>query len=74
MCSKHVEARNKLIIKFIASSCLILINKYIETHGQQNIKTKQQLSSTIKGGVWITQQMYDPQIMNLDRNMRGKCL
>jgi len=28
----------KLIIKFSASSWLILINKYIEMHGQQNIK------------------------------------
>ena len=37
-CSKHVEALNKLIIKFSASSCLILINKYIEMHGQKNIK------------------------------------
>ena len=27
MCSKHVKAWNKLIIKFSASSCLILINK-----------------------------------------------
>ena len=27
-----------LIIKFSASSWLILINKYIEMHGQQNIK------------------------------------
>ena len=27
MCSKHVEARNKLIKKFSASSSLILINK-----------------------------------------------
>ena len=32
--SKHVEAWNKLIIKFSAS------NKYIEMHGQQNIKTQ----------------------------------
>ena len=38
MCLKHVEAWNKLIIKFSASSWLILINKYIEMHGQQNIK------------------------------------
>ena len=38
MCSKHVEAWNKLIIKFSASSWLILRNKYIEMHGQQNIK------------------------------------
>ena len=38
MCSKHVEAWNKLIIKFSASSWLILINKYIEMQGQQNIK------------------------------------
>ena len=38
MCSKHVEAWNKLIIKFSASSWLILINKYIEMYGQQNIK------------------------------------
>ena len=38
MCSKHVKAWNKLIIKFSASSWLILINKYIEMHGQQNIK------------------------------------
>ena len=29
MCWKHVEAWNKLIIKFSAWSCLILINKYI---------------------------------------------
>ena len=38
MCSKHVEAWNKLITKFSASSWLILRNKYIEMHGQQNIK------------------------------------
>ena len=38
MCSKHVEAWNKLTIRFSASSWLILINKYIEMHGQQNIK------------------------------------
>jgi len=38
MCLKHVEASNKLIKKFSASSWLILINKYIEMHGQQNIK------------------------------------
>ena len=37
ICSKHVEAWNKLI-KFSASSWLILRNKYIEMHGQQNIK------------------------------------
>jgi len=30
MCSKHIEAWNKLIIKFSASSWLILINKYTE--------------------------------------------
>ena len=35
--SKHVEAWNKLTIKFSASSLLILMNKYIEMHGQQNI-------------------------------------
>ena len=40
MCWKHVEAWNKLIIKFSASSWLIFINKYIEMHGQQNIKKK----------------------------------
>ena len=38
MCSKHVESWNKLIIKFSASNSLILRNKYIEMHGQQNIK------------------------------------
>jgi hypothetical protein len=38
MCSKHVEVWNKLIIKCSASSCLILINKYMEMYGQQNIK------------------------------------
>ena len=37
MCLKHVEAWNKLI-KFSASSWLMLINKYIEMHGQQYIK------------------------------------
>ena len=37
MCSKHVEAWNKFIIKFSASSWLML-NKYIEMHGQQYIK------------------------------------
>ena len=29
MCSKHVEAWNKLIIKFSASSCLILRNSHL---------------------------------------------
>ena len=38
-CSKHVQASNKLIIKFSASSWLILRNKYIEMQVQQNIKT-----------------------------------
>ena len=38
MCYKHVEAWNKFILKFSASSWLILRNKYIEIHGQQNIK------------------------------------
>ena len=38
MCSKHVEVLNNLIIKFSASGWLILINKYIEMHGQQNKK------------------------------------
>ena len=38
-CSEHVEIWNKLIIKFSASSWLILINKYIEMHGQQNIES-----------------------------------
>ena len=43
-CSKHVEAWNKLIIKFGASSWLILINKYIEMHGQQNVKINNSIS------------------------------
>jgi len=38
MCSKHVDASNKHIIKFSASSWLILTNEYTEMHGQQNIK------------------------------------
>ena len=45
-CSKHVGAWNKLIIKFSASSWLILINKYIEMHGEQNIKKCIPLSKT----------------------------
>ena len=40
MCSKHVEAWDKLIIKFSAPRWLILRNKYTEMHGQQNIKKK----------------------------------
>ena len=40
MCSKHVEAWNKIIIKFSASSWLILENKYTQMHSQQNIKKK----------------------------------
>ena len=44
MCLKHVEAWNKLIIKFSASSWLTLINKYIEMHGQQNIKKHKSIS------------------------------
>ena len=48
MCSKHVEAWNKLIIKFSASSWLILINKYIEMHGQQNIKKEIYIKKYIK--------------------------
>ena len=33
MCSKHVEAWNKLTVKFVN-----YWNKYTEMHGQQNIK------------------------------------
>jgi len=43
ICSKHVETWNKLIIKFSASSWLILRNKYIDMYGQQNIKKKKTL-------------------------------
>ena len=39
MRSKYVEAWNKLIVKFSASSWLILINKHIEIQGQLDIKT-----------------------------------
>ena len=38
MSSKHVEAWNKLIIIFSASCWLILRNKYIDMHCQQNIE------------------------------------
>jgi len=34
---KHIKIKPQLIIKFSASSCLILRNKYIEIHGQQYI-------------------------------------
>ena len=53
MCSKHVEAWNKLIIKFSASSWLILRNNYIEVHGQQNIKSllKCYMSEIIQTGM-----------------------
>ena len=51
MCSKHVEAWNKLIIKFSASSWLILRNKYIEMHSQQNIRILLYLSN--KGTICI---------------------
>ena len=37
MCSKYVEASNEVIIKFSAEICLILIDKIIEMHGQENI-------------------------------------
>jgi len=39
MCSKHVEARNKLIVKQIL--CIKLVkywDKYTEMHVQQNVK------------------------------------
>ena len=48
ICSKHVEAWNKLNIKFSASSWLLLINKYIEMHGQQNIKTVKNIRESQK--------------------------
>jgi len=41
MCSKHVEAWNKRIVKQIL--CIELVNywdKYTEMHGQQNVKKK----------------------------------
>jgi len=40
MCSKHVEAWNKLIVKH-KILCIKLVNywdKYTEMHGQQNVK------------------------------------
>ena len=48
ICSKHVEVWNKLIIKFSVSIWLILRNKYIEMHGQKNIKTCIQMFATYK--------------------------
>jgi len=44
MCSKHVEAGNKLIVKQIL--CIKLVkywNKYTEMHGQQNVRIKKQV-------------------------------
>jgi len=40
MCLKHVEARNKLIVKqkICASSWFNYWDKYNEIHGQQNVK------------------------------------
>ena len=54
MCSKHVEAWSKLIIKSSASSWFILINKYIEIYGQQNIK-KKNILQVLKNHVRIEQ-------------------
>ena len=56
MFSKHVEAWNKLIIKFSAPSWLMLRYKYIEMHGQQNIKKKEKsmLCNTLnKNGLFV---------------------
>ena len=42
MCSKHVEARNKIIVRQNIL-CIKLVNywdKYTEMHGQQNVKKK----------------------------------
>ena len=40
VCWRHVEALSRLVIGFSVSGWLILRNKYIEMHGQQNIKKK----------------------------------
>ena len=55
MCSKHVEAWNKLIIKFSESSWLILIDIYIEMHGQQYIKILIQIFPACDGDNIYTQ-------------------
>ena len=47
MSSKHVEAWNKLIVKFSASIWLVLRNKYTEMHGQQNTGLSKKMD-----GIW----------------------
>jgi len=47
MCSKHVEAWNKFIVKQ-KNLCIKLVNylyKYTEMHGQQNVKKMEVLFS-----------------------------
>ena len=55
MCSKHVEAWNKLIIKFGASSWLILRNKYIFPTSLHNTEDQDIGSSFVHcmEAVWI---------------------
>ena len=49
MCSKHVEAWNRLIVKQ-KILCIKLANyrdKYTDMHGQQNVKKKKKITSFV---------------------------
>ena len=70
MCPKHVQAWNKVIIKFCASSWLILINKYIEMHGQQSIKKKELYGILSKEHMWT--YVRDP-LLWVNVSKKGNC-
>ena len=62
MCSKHVEAWNKLIIKFSASSWLILINKFIEI-----VRLfRNEICLTVDRGLW--QSIYGKTALKMKKN------
>jgi len=59
MCSKHVEAWKKLIVKQ-KNVCIKLVNywyKYTEMHGQQNVKISSSLGENVFNLQYFTDQI-----------------
>ena len=60
MCSKQIEAWNKLIVKqkFCASSLVNYWHKYTEMHGQQNVKKNHAVHSLQTSDYYINQTVF----------------
>jgi len=70
VCSKHVEAWNKRIVKQkICASSWLITEIYTEMHGQQNVKKKKNYPTVFLQSSFSHVQIYESWIYGGQRNL-----